>query len=190
MNKLTKAAVAGTVGVALLLGGAGTLATWNSSAAISGGTIVAGNLVVDSAATPAGVWTDQNNATVNLASYRIVPGDTLTYTKTVAVTATGDNLVATLALAPGSIAASSTDAADVALAGYLTKNAVITASGTGIAAAGGGSYTVTAGTAGVSQNVTVTVTIEFPKSATAGAENASKLGSVDLSGLAVNLTQN
>lgn len=190
MNKLTKAAVAGTVGVALLLGGAGTLATWNSSAAISGGTIVAGNLVVDSASTPDGVWKDQNSTTVDLATYKIVPGDTLTFTKDVAVTATGDNLVATLALAPGSIAPSSTSTADGALAGYLTKNAVITASGTGIAAVGDGSYTVSAGTAGVSRNVTVTVTIGFPKSLTAGAENDSKLGSVDLTGLAVNLTQN
>ena len=187
MNKLTKAAIATAVGTALLLGGAGTLASWNSSASINGGTIVAGNLAIASGAT--GVW-KSGSTTIDLSTYKIVPGDTLTYTDTVNVTATGDNLKAKLALTGGSIAASTAAAADVALAGYITSNAVIAASGAGIAAGTGvdaGTYTITAATY-VATPITLTVTLTFP-SGTAGSNNDSMLGSVSLSNMAVTLTQ-
>ncbi len=187
MNKLLKGAIAGAAGVALLLGGAGTFAYWNSSASIGGGTIVSGNLAVASNAA-AGVWKSNGNV-VNLATHKIVPGDSLTYTKTMDITATGDNLVATLGLDAASVTPSTTAAADVALAAYVTKSAVLTASGTGISGTGP-TYTVTAGAAGVTQTVTVTVTINFPKSTTAGFENNTKLGSINLTNLAVTLTQN
>ena len=187
MNKVTKAAIAAAIGGALLLGGAGTLASWNSSVGISGGTIVAGNLVVTDGG--AGVWTANGSPTpITIASYKIVPGDVLTYTKPMTITATGNNLVATLGLGAGSIAPSNSGtAADVALAGYLTKSATLTATGPGISGT-----TVTAGTAGVSQAVTVAVTVTFPKSATAGdvTEAATKTGSVSLDNMSVSLTQN
>lgn len=191
MNKLLKGAIAGAAGVALLLGGAGTFALWNSSASVGGGTIVAGNLLVaDSGA--AGVWT--HGATViTLSSFRAVPGDTLTYTKTMNITATGDNLVGSLSLAPGSITASTAAPADVALAGYLQKSATLTAAGVGVGVGVGipAVYPITAGTTGVSQTVTVVITIVFPKDPVAGfaAEAATKLGSVNLSNVAVTLTQ-
>lgn len=187
MNKLLTGAIAGAAGVALLLGGAGTFALWNSSTAVSGGNIVAGNLLVADSGTT-GAWT-ANGTAITLASFKAVPGDVLSYTKTIAVTATGNNLVATLGLGTASITATSASAADTALASYLTKSAVLSATGTGIAASGS-NYTITAGTAGVSQNVTVTATITFPKSATAGFENNTKLGSVSLDNLTVALTQN
>jgi alternate signal-mediated exported protein len=187
MNKLTKAAIASGVGVALLLGGAGTLASWNSSANIPGGTIVAGNLQVTDGG--AGVWTVNGGTTpITIAGYKIVPGDTLTYTKPMSIVATGNNLVATLGIGAGSIAASSSGtAADVALAAYRTKSAAVTGTGPGVVGS-----TVTAGSAGVTQTVTAVVTIVFPKSSTVGdtTEAATKLGSVDLSGLTVSLTQN
>ena len=188
MNKLTKAAIATAVGTALLLGGAGTLASWNSSASINGGTVVAGNLAIASGAT--GVW-KSGSTTIDLSTYKIVPGDTLTYTDTVNVTATGDNLKAKLALTGGSIAASTAASADVALASYLTSSAVVTATpGAGIAAGTGvdaGTYTITAATY-VATPITLTVTITFP-SGTAGSNNDSMLGSVNLSNVAVTLTQ-
>lgn len=187
MNKLLKGAVAGAAGVALLLGGAGTFALWNSSASVAGGNIVAGNLAVADSAT-AGVW-KANGQVVTLSSFKAVPGDVLTYTKPVSVTATGDNLVATLGLSPAAITGTTASAADTALAAYLTKTAAITATGPGIAASGS-DYIITAGTAGVTQDVTVTATITFPKSPTAGTENNTKLGSVNLNNLAVTLTQN
>ncbi|MCU1558721.1 MAG: hypothetical protein JWN09_2716 [Microbacteriaceae bacterium] len=190
MNKLIKGAIAGAAGVALLLGGAGTFALWNSSASVAGGTIVAGNLLVADPGT-AGVWTVNGGATaITLSSYRVVPGDVLKYTKTVNVTASGDNLVATLGLGTASITPTAAgNAADVALAAYLNANAVLAASGSSIT--GTGPYTVTAGTAGiVAQPVVVTATITFPKSATAGIENAAKTGSVSLANLTVTLNQN
>ncbi|SDZ09871.1 alternate-type signal peptide domain-containing protein [Herbiconiux ginsengi] len=188
MNKLAKGAIAGAAGVVLLLGGAGTFAFWNSTANVAGGTIVAGNLLVANTGA-AGVWTDQNGTTIDVATYRIVPGDTLTYTDDLTVTAVGDNLQATLALAGGSIAPTTAgNAADIALAGYLVDNAELDATGTGISGTSP-TYTVVAGTAGVSQVVTVSVELAFPFGAVAGAENDAKLGSVNLSNLAVTLTQ-
>lgn len=189
MNKLTKAAIAAAVGTALLLGGAGTLATWNSVGSVaSTGVIVAGNLAVTDDAT-LGVW-KANGTTITLAGYKVVPGDVLTLTKTLNIVATGNNLVATLAVAPGSITASSGAAADIALAAYLTKTAAVTtAIGTGVVLSGS-TYTITAGAAGVTQSVTATVSITFPKSGTLGLEDPTMLGSVSLAGVAISLTQN
>ncbi|WP_120338329.1 alternate-type signal peptide domain-containing protein [Cryobacterium soli] len=189
MNKLLKGTIAGVAGVVLLLGGAGSFALWNSAATIGGGTIVAGTLDVVSSTT-AGSWTVNAGAPrASMTGFKIVPGDVLVYTKGLSITATGDNLVATLGVDLASIAPSSPSApADIALAAYLGKTATLTATGTGIST-GAAPYTVTAGTAGVSQDVTVNVTITYPKSSTAGFENSSKLGSVNLAALAVTLTQ-
>ena len=190
MNKILKGAIAGAAGVALLAGGAGTFAYWNASSSVApSGSIIAGNLAIsDSGA--AGVWTTASGTVVTLASFKAVPGDVLTYTKTMAIVATGNNLVATLALGPAAVTGVSAAAADVALASYLTKTVALTASGTGIASNGAGGYTITAGTAGVSQNVTVAATFTFPKDAGAATENNTKLGQVNLSNLTLALTQN
>jgi alternate signal-mediated exported protein len=190
MNKFLKGGIAGAVGVVLLLGGAGTFALWNSSATTEAGTIAAGNLSVMASST-SGSWTvNGGTPRITMTGYKIVPGDVLVYTKAMSIIATGDNMVATLSIAPASITAtSSSSPADVALAAYLTKTAVLTATGAGIST-GVAPYTVTAGAAGVSQNVSVAVTISFPKSETAGFENNTKLGSVNLTALAVTLTQN
>jgi alternate signal-mediated exported protein len=197
MNKLVKGAVATAVGAALLMGGAGTFAYWNDSVGITGGTIVAGNLSVVDATPSDGVWTVQKDGTgtattvPSIASFVASPGDKFTYVKTVKINATGNNLVATLALTPGSIVAASSTTANNALAAYLTSTASISATGTGISAGTvAGTYNVTAGAAGVtSRDVTLTVVINFPKSGTAGFENNTKLGSVNLSGIAVTLNQ-
>ncbi|TFD54522.1 alternate-type signal peptide domain-containing protein [Cryobacterium frigoriphilum] len=188
MNTLLKGAIAGVAGIALLLGGAGTFALWNSSATVAGGTIVAGQLKV--ANNPAaGVWT-VNNTVTSLASYRAVPGDVMVFTKTMDITATGDNLVADLGLAEAAISPTvSSTPADIALADYLIEGAVLTATGSGINTVAGVT-TITAGTAGINaQPVTVTATITFPKSTTAGFENDTMLGSVSLAGMALTLTQ-
>ena len=201
MNKLTKATIAGAVGVALLLGGAGTFATWNATAPISGGTIVAGSLLVGTPA--AGTWSVTHltagsgtvygsSAATTLASYKASPGDKLTYTTTVPITVSGTNLVATLALAPGAIAASAPgSAANTALAGFLTLNTIVAMSGTGITGTAP-SYVINGGPTGTNNaivNATVTATITF-SSGTASTENTSMLGSVDLSGMAISLVQN
>ena len=197
MNKLVKGAIAIAAGAALLTGGAGTFAYWNDSVGVTGGSITAGNLDVADATPVNGTWTVQKDGTgtaiavPDITAFVASPGDKFTYVKNVTVTATGNNLVATLALAPGSITAPTSTTANNFLVGYLTKQAAVSITGTGISAGSvAGTYTVTAGTAGVSSRAAViTVVIEFPKSTTAGFENAGMLGTVNFSGLAVSLNQ-
>ncbi|MCU1583867.1 MAG: hypothetical protein JWM49_423 [Microbacteriaceae bacterium] len=202
MNKLVKGAIAGAAGIALLLGGAGTFALWNSSANVNGGTIVAGNLHLGTATT--GSWTVAHIGTngtygtavtvTDLSKFKASPGDQLTYTSEVPVTATGDNLVAAVSLSPGSIVATPTSAthtkvpADDELARFLTANTTVSMTGSGITGTAP-NYVLTAGSgAGISTTATVTATITFASGA-AGAENTAMLGSVDLSGMSLTVTQ-
>lgn len=181
MNKLTKGAIATAAGVILLMGGAGTLASWNSSAnAGSAQTISSGSLSVTAGA--AGVW--KSGATViTPSSFRIVPGDTLTYTQDFNLAASGNNLVFTLAATPGAIAASTSGAADVALASALSSaSTTFSVAGANISQVVPGTYkVVTAGTT----TVTVTMTITLP----AGSGNNTQLGSVTFGNGAVTVTQ-
>lgn len=104
MNKFVKGSIAGAAGIALLLGGAGTFALWNDAAEVNGGTVTTGNL--DISTTGSGVWADISKTpatTFAPASQRIVPGDTVTFTQSVSVAATGKNLVAELSFDPTSI---------------------------------------------------------------------------------------
>lgn len=95
MNKLIKGSIAGAAGIALLLGGAGTLAYWNDSATIaSAGTVSTGSLKI--ASTTAGAWTGLPSG-VNIAAFKMVPGDSVGYSETFTVTAVGDNIKAELA---------------------------------------------------------------------------------------------
>ena len=211
MNKLTKAAIAGGVGIALLLGGAGTLATWNSSSTISGGTIVAGNLLVGTSGTSGipvvGSWavahlgpgtTAYGTPTplTTLTGFTASPGDQLTYTTTLPIIAHGTNLVATLSLSGGAITATPAVApatavpANTALANALLASAVVGLSGGGITAGTAlNTYVINGSGGGVSTNATVTATITFPIGA-AGDNNAAMSGSVDFSKMALTLTQN
>ncbi|MCR2827890.1 alternate-type signal peptide domain-containing protein [Microbacterium sp. zg.Y909] len=189
MNKITKATIATAAGAALLLGGAGTFATWNYNATAAGSTITAGNLVVTDG--PVGTWSANGAAIDHIAGYAVSPGDVLTYTKTMQIEAEGDSLEAELALTGGSIAAADgLNTADVALAGLLDDSAVLTveADAEGITDNRDGSFTVTPDGGAISESVTVTVTIAFPNGA-AGADNAAMNGSVDLSAMTVTLTQ-
>lgn len=187
MNKLTKGAVAGVAGIALLLGGAGTFATWNAAAAVSGATINAGTLAVSAAAT--GTWKDATGSIANLSTYKIVPGAVLTYQQDITITAIGNNLVATLALGPGAITAASSSTADKALAIALGSTAVLSMSTAPGITGSGASYTVSSASLKSPTTVTVSVTINFPKSVTAGAENGSMSGTVSLAKMNVVLTQ-
>ena len=95
MNKMVKGAIATGVGVVLLVGGGGTLATWNAADNASMGKVVAGDLNLDAGA---GVWTNASGTVVNVSTYKVVPGDTLTYEQPLTVTLTGDLMVAKLAV--------------------------------------------------------------------------------------------
>jgi alternate signal-mediated exported protein len=205
MNKLVKGAIATAAGVVLLMGGAGTFAYWNASTGITGGTIVAGQLTVSDPTPSDGVWTVQKDGTgtatvVTLADFKASPGDVLTYTKNVSITATGDNLTATLSLAPGSIDGTTSSNPDTSLASYLTNTtglSIVSPVATIVQGTGSDAdkYFLTPGSTGiVDQTVALVAVITFPKNVDPGTsngtlENATMTGSVDLSGLAVDLDQ-
>ena len=176
MNKLTKAAIAGGAGIILLMGGAGTFAVWNDVSNAGAATITAGNLDIEP--NGAGVWS-VGGTPIDIATYRIIPGTTLTYTSNFDVYAVGDGLTATVSLTEGSITAAATGnaAANTALAARLAKSAAFSVNG-------GGATTITA-SAGV-QTVAVSVSIKWEDNA---ADNAAKLGAVDLSNFGITLTQ-
>lgn len=103
MKKATKGALAAVAGGSLLLGGAGTLAYWTDTSTVAGGSITGGTLsLVD----PTCTWKLEHTGGTTIdpilpAAIRLVPGDTATETCTSTITATGQNLKATLGVTGG-----------------------------------------------------------------------------------------
>ncbi|MBP2436582.1 alternate-type signal peptide domain-containing protein [Microbacterium amylolyticum] len=96
MKKVTKATIAGALGVVLLTGGT-TFALWSDSATVNGGTVNSGTLALTPSGDPA--WNDISDSTadpITIEDFLIVPGDTIEYTAAFTVGASGDNLSATL----------------------------------------------------------------------------------------------
>lgn len=165
MNKLTKAAIAGAAAIALLLGGAGSLALWNDSTGISAANITSGTLTVTEPS--AGTWT-------TAAPALWVPGDSAVYTTTLTIGATGDNLEALLSVNPGSIGTGDLANAlefDIAIAAPLPAG--VTAGATA------GTYEITDAANGAS--LAVTVTVNFPANSVTGEDAQNE--TVDLSGM-------
>lgn len=184
MNKLVKGAVAGAAGIALLLGGAGTFALWNSSIGVASGTVATGTLAFG-AATGA-IWTDNSpgalTTTFNPATQKIVPGDVVSLSQTITMTATGKNLVAQLAYVPSSVAIPADLVGKIVPTLTVTKasgDATITGNGTSTP------YTITPSSGGVT-TLTVVISYAFDKT-TAGVVGQNE--SVDLSGASFSLTQ-
>jgi len=184
MNKLLKGSVAGAAGVALLLGGAGSFALWNSTAEANVGSVASGTLSIDLVG--AATWKDISaDATVpaiaDIADFRIAPGDTIELTQKVDIDAVGDNLRATLSYDKLSL--------DVATAKdqALLDELVITLDATGganvVRIPGTQTFAVTP--ASSTSTVTVTVKITFPSAVTGATD-----GTVDFSELAFKLQQN
>lgn len=93
MNKATKGAIAAGAAGILLLGGAGSFALWEDSKTVDAAPISTGVLTLG---VGAGTWYDATAGTTgtitDISTFNIVPGDTVTYTTPVTVTAQGDNL--------------------------------------------------------------------------------------------------
>ncbi|MCW2131450.1 alternate-type signal peptide domain-containing protein [Arthrobacter sp. VKM Ac-2550] len=90
MNKMTKGSIATGVGVALLLGGGGTLAMWNINEPSDAGSIKSGNMTLEASV---GEWTingDTFLSAAQISSHPIVPGDVLTYSQNLKVGLVGD----------------------------------------------------------------------------------------------------
>jgi alternate signal-mediated exported protein len=152
-SALIKGTAAIAVGAALLLGGGGTLASWNASTTQNPGTVVAGDLDV---VADAGVWTDRNGAPVTISTYKVVPGDKLTYTQVLDVTLTGDKMAA-------NVAATGTGAVN----GFTAANVVVTDPVLMVGDTPVSNPLTTSGT------VTAAITFEF-KSGTTGRSDVTK----------------
>lgn len=105
MNRKTTGILAGAAGAALLIGG-GTFALWSDSVDVDGATITTGNLDIE-AAGEGWTWYDSSpqlaaevasfGPEIDIDSFRLVPGDTLTGVIEFKAALEGDNLKATLA---------------------------------------------------------------------------------------------
>ena len=178
MNKIAKGAVAGGLGIALLLGGGATLAFWNDSAAVSGATITAGSLDVVPTGTPA--WTVTNGSVVNapvtdIATFKMVPGDTLTYRAAYTVDAVGDNLKVQASLGTAALTGD--------LAPRLTTTTAV-AVNTGTAVAG-----PVAVIDNDVLNVTVTITWPFGVAGSPATDNPAMTDTVSFADFNVVVTQ-
>ena len=150
---LIKGSAAIALGAALLLGGGGTLANWNASATQTPGTIVAGDLNVVNGV---GAWTDRNGDPVTISTYKVVPGDLLTFTQDLNVTLAGDKM-----------------AAEIATSGITATNgftpANVTVSDVELTV-GGSAVSNPLVPTGALQTVTATITFEFLSSTTGRAD--------------------
>lgn len=170
MNKLTKASIAGAAAIALLLGGAGTLALWNDSASIEAGDITSGTLTITGSE---GTW--DNEWTL------WVPGDTATYTGTLTIEATGDNLEALLSVDDSGLV----DVGNSEFANALDVSFAVTNLPHPAVTANGDTYTIVDHPADIVLNVTVTVT--FPANSVVDDEGQDQ--TVDLDGISFVLQQ-
>lgn len=101
MNRKTKGALAAGAGAILLLGGAGSLALWSDSDALSDDAITTGDFGLNCTG---GAWNDVSlpantilhGTAIDPATDLMVPGDTWEYTATCTPKATGKNMHAVL----------------------------------------------------------------------------------------------
>lgn len=187
MNKLAKGAIAGAAGIALLLGGAGTFALWNDSASVNGSSVTAGTLAFASNTT-AGSWSNATATTpvpiTDISTFRIVPGNTLKYTKALTVNATGNDLKGQLQLDAASITGT--------LASYVTTTLDATSTGATLTSAGAGTNTwnfVPNGAGTFTVNVVITVTLPATVGNGTGNGLNAQSATLNLSAVGVTLKQ-
>lgn len=188
MKKTTKGAIASAAAAVLLLGGGTSLAYWTASADVDGGSITAGDLKLVAGTCDADWEYATGHASAGDTVTLWVPGDVVTKDCTYTVSATGDNLIATLD-APTSVALTTTsaDAADTeqataAVTFLLDGSAVTDADGT----LAGTQITETA----ADRTLTATFTVTFPygNDSTINA-NDTQDWEADFDALTVTLTQ-
>ena len=169
-STLVKGTAAIAVGAALLLGGGGTLANWNAEATTAPGTIVAGDLNV--AKTAAGVWKDRAGATIDISTYKVVPGDKLTFTQDLTVTLAGNKM-----------------AADVSTTGITATNGFTPANvsvSAPVLTVGSTAVANPLKPTGSAQTVTATITFEFLSTTTNRSDTAA---TYNFNNVAFQLTQ-
>jgi alternate signal-mediated exported protein len=171
MNRSTKGALAASAAGALLLGGAGSLAYWNSNQIVGGGAIDSGTLTltqeVGQSCTDWALDTEGGPTAYTPGTTQLVPGDVITRTCEYTVTASGAHLAADLTMeAPSfvgggdaALESALTTSATYTLAGApVTTGQDITSSNTGDVVIAVIKVTFESGTAGVTaQGVTTTL---------------------------------
>ena len=170
MNRSTKAALAAAAAGALLLGGAGSLAYWNSTQTVTGGSIKSGTLTLTQGAgqscTAWALDAAGGATTYTPGSTLVVPGDVITKDCDYTVTATGAHLAANLTIDATSI----TGAA--ALAAALTPAATYTLDGNAVTTG----QSITSADDGAVLHATITVTFD---TATSGVTAQGMTASLD-----------
>lgn len=156
MNKLAKGALATGLGVALLIGGGGTLAVWNAEQSVAPGKIVTGDLQLDAGQ---GTWTNAQGP-INIDNYRAVPGDKLTFTQDVEVDLKGDLMLANLTVTDKLL----TEASYLKVGETTLKK--------------GGAPVTEALDENADGTYTAAVTVDFLASATTGADTDNPLGKI------------
>lgn len=177
MNKFAKGSLAAGAGLVLLLGGAGTLAYWNDSAELAGGTINAGTLTLEAD-------NDALQASIDQQPQVWVPGDQHTFSTALTLVTEGDNIQGEIVLDAAKLGINGTgadqftvdmalgDGTEIPAASELSFDAdtdVITFNGPG-------TYTIP---------VDVTVALPFQED----EQNASKNLTIDLEDLTFTATQ-
>lgn len=187
MKKTTKGSLAAVGAAALLLGGGTSLAYWTASGDAPVASITAGELKLTDGTCDAD-WVYASGANAGNPVTLWVPGDVVTKSCEFTVTATGDDLMATLvspstvALTDASKAAADTESATVAVS-YLLDNAAIVDADTGLS---GTQITEAAGTRTL--KATFNVTFPFGDTTTVNA-NDTQSWEAAFEALTVTLTQ-
>jgi alternate signal-mediated exported protein len=166
MEKSTKGALAAAAAGLLLTAAGGSLAYWNATGSVNGGNIDSGKLALINPG--AQTWT--LNGQPASGSVVVVPGDELVLTGSYEIDAAGDNLQATVGVSGGSGSGT--------LAPYVN---------TAVDAEIGGSPVSSITAANDGDVIDVVATIDFPFGSS--ADNASQSKTLDLSSIAVTLTQ-
>ncbi|NYE96576.1 alternate signal-mediated exported protein [Psychromicrobium silvestre] len=186
MNKVAKAGVAAGIAGILLLGGAGTYALWQDSKTVDAGTVQTGQLKLNLGA--AGVWKDVSTdvtgaPTIDPATFKLVPGDTIAFTQNLTILASGNNLKGQLTIDQSTVQA----AIPVAWQPYITITVAPANLPAGITNTAGvlsfsapGSYTFDVG-----------ITVAFAKGTNASGTDDETIEnqSANLNGLALKLEQ-
>ena len=154
MNRSTKAALAAAAAAFLLLGGAGSLAYWNSTQTVAGGSIASGTLTLtQEAGQSCTAWTLDaagGSTTYTAGNTLVVPGDVITKDCDFTVTASGAHLAADLTMAAPSFTG------DSVLAGKLSPAATYTLDGNAVSSG----RSITSADDGAVLHATITVTFD------------------------------
>ncbi|KQU56451.1 hypothetical protein ASG84_19950 [Rhodococcus sp. Leaf278] len=196
MNKATKGAVAAGAAAVLLLGGMGSLALWNDSETLGGGTITSGDLRLtldEDSVNWQDVSYDVTPVDINIDTFRIVPGDTVAYTADFLVEAEGENLTANLTADISNVVdVESPDSAEL-LAAITTSVAATDAADNPLPTDGAGTAVITRTTSAPADQI-ISVEVRFTFDRNTG-ELAGQTGteaqdqSIDLSEFTLDLTQ-